>query len=68
VRSGLNAKAWRQRKLNFEGGHRGPNSDKSDLDGDVLSPSAIRSATIRTDASKPPPGDVGTIIVIGRVG
>ena len=27
MRSGLNAKASRQRKLNFEGGHRGPNSD-----------------------------------------
>ena len=27
VRSGLNAKASRQRKLNFEGGNRGPNSD-----------------------------------------
>ena len=27
VRSGLNAKASRQRKFNFEGGNRGPNSD-----------------------------------------
>src|SRR5215468_4977514 len=49
VRSGLNAKASRQRKLNFEGGHRGPNSDKSDLDGDILSPSA---KGLRTDASR----------------
>ena len=27
VRSGLNAKASRQRKPNFEGGNRGPNND-----------------------------------------
>jgi hypothetical protein len=33
-----------------------------------LSGPLIRSATIRAHASKPVPGDCGTIIVIGRVG
>ena len=53
VRSGLNAKASRQRKLNFEGANRGPNSDNPISIADVLSPSANRGSGRTLPALQP---------------
>ena len=51
--SGLNAKASRQSKLNFEGANRGPNSDNQISIADVLSPSANRGSGRTLPALQP---------------
>ena len=53
VRSGLNAKASRHRKLNFEGANRGPNSDNPISIAEVLSPSVNRGPDGRSRRYSP---------------